>query len=208
MITPMSYLSDQMHNALLYSYLRQDDLAQHAPRPYPWKYVRTWTTKNGAKVLIRPIRPEDEPLMVKFHATLSDQSVYNRYFHFIKLSQRVAHERLQHICCIDYDREMVLVVDHKDCTTGEEKILAVGRLMKCGMNGAEFAIVVSDQWQNQGLGSELLRRLLQIGRAEKVARIVADILPDNFDMQRVCRKLGFEVEFDLNGHVMKAKIDL
>ena len=67
--------------------------------------------KDGADVLIRPIRPEDEPLMVKFHDTLSERSVYLRYFHLMNLPQRVAHERLTRICFIDYDREMALVAE-------------------------------------------------------------------------------------------------
>ena len=67
--------------------------------------------KDGAEVLIRPIRPEDEPMMVKFHETLSERSVYLRYFHLMNLSQRIAHERLTRICFIDYDREMALVAE-------------------------------------------------------------------------------------------------
>ena len=78
---------------------------------------------------IRPIRPEDEPLMVKFHETLSEQSVYFRYFHHVRLSQRVAHERLTRMCFVDYAREMALVVEHRT-RTGVREILAVGRLIK------------------------------------------------------------------------------
>jgi acetyltransferase len=109
--------------------------------------VKPWATKDGAEVIIRAIRPDDEPLMVKFHATLSEKSE------------------------------------------------------------AEFAVIISDRWQNRGLGSELLRQLLQVGRARKLARITADILPENLDMQRVCRKLGFQLEFERSERVIKAHID-
>jgi acetyltransferase len=68
-------------------------------------------------------------------------------------------------------------------------------------------VIISDQWQGRGLGSELLRRLFKSARRE-LARITADILPDNSDMLRVCEKLGFKLEFDQNERAMKAKIDL
>jgi acetyltransferase len=180
-----------------------------AIRPYPRQYVQLWTMKDGAKVTIRPIRLEDEPLMARFHETLSDRSVYYRYFHLIKLSQRVTHDRLMHICFVDYIHEMALVVDYENPTTKEHEIHGVGRLIKHReLNEAEFAVIVSDQWQKRGLGSELLRRLLQVGRDWKLARITADILPDNIDMQRVCKKLGFQIEFDRGERLMKACIDL
>ena len=74
--------------------------------------------KNGTEVTLRPIRPEDEPLMVKFHETLSDRSVYLRYFYSLSLSSRVAHDRLVRICFVDYDREMAIVADQRDAKTG------------------------------------------------------------------------------------------
>src|SRR5262249_40146154 len=69
-----------------------------AIRPYPTQYVSDWTMKDGQVVTIRPIRPEDEPLMVQFHSTLSDRTVYLRYFASLSLSSRIAHERLLRIC--------------------------------------------------------------------------------------------------------------
>jgi len=171
----------------------QDKLPRSAIRPYPSQYVSLWTLKDGTAVTIRPIRPEDEPLMVNFHETLSEQSVYYRYFSPLKLSQRVAHERLIRICFIDYDREMALVVERKHPQTSACEIIAVGRLSKShGRNEAEFAILVSDQYQLHGLGTELLTRLIEIGRHEKLSRIVGSILRDNRGMQRVCEKLGFD----------------
>ena len=107
--------------------------------------------------MLRPIRPEDEPLLVKFHGTLSERSVSLRYFHAMKYTARVAHERLTRICFIDYDREMALVADRKNPESGEHEIIGVGRLSKIrGTEDAEFAIVVSDPFQRLGLGTELL----------------------------------------------------
>src|SRR5262245_53448401 len=186
----------------------EEALPKLAVRPYPTQYVAPWTLKNGTPVTIRPIRPEDEPLLVKFHETLSEHSVYMRYFSPLKLSQRVAHERLTRICFVDYDREMALVVEHRDPQSGERQILGVGRLvrLRCA-NEAEYAILVNDQWQGQGIGSELLRRLIQVGRNERVGRIVADILPDNQPMQRISTQLGFRLRRSHDGPV-RALLDL
>ena len=108
------------------------DLPRSAITPYPSQYVSRWKTAKGIEIVFRPIRPEDEPMMVKFHETLSDQSVYLRFFHMEKLSARVAHERLTRKCFIDYDQEMALVADRLDVATGQHEILAVGGLVRRG----------------------------------------------------------------------------
>jgi acetyltransferase len=178
-------------------------------RLYPAHYVSTWTAPDGTSVTIRPIRPSDEPLMIRFHGTLSSRSVSFRYFHAMKLSTRVAHDRLTRICFIDYDREMVLVADRESLVTGEHEILGVGRLNKiAGTSDAEFAILVSDQFQGKGLGTELLGRLLQVGRAEKLKRILGYILPANVDMRRMCENLGFTTTHDIEDSVVRAMIIL
>jgi acetyltransferase len=164
--------------------------------------------KNGAEVVIRPIRPEDESLMIAFHQTLSEESVYMRYFGALALSQRVAHERLTRICFIDYDREIALVADHTDPATSAHEISAVGRLIKLhSTDAAEFALLVSDRFQHCGLGAELLRRLIAVGREERIGRIVADILPENTGMLHICQQLGFRLKRPIDGPV-KAEIEL
>jgi acetyltransferase len=131
--------------------------------------------------------------MVKFHETISDRSVYLRYFHLEKLSTRVAHERLFQKCFIDYDREMALVADFHNPQTGEHEILAVARLTKMLAEGeGEVAVLVSDPKQGQGLGTELLRRLIDIARAEKLDRIVANIMPENLAMRSLAIRFAFE----------------
>ena len=187
--------------------LEEDQLPRLAIRPYPAQYASEWTANDGTRVVIRPIRPEDEPLIVKFHATLSEESVYMRYFHIIGYSQRVAHQRLTRMCFIDYDREMALVVDRKDPQSGEHSILAVGRLSRLHMAPeAEFAILVSDAHQRRGFGSELLRRLVQIGHDEKLHRITASILSGNVAMQSIARKTGFRLK--QAGSEVNAEMDL
>jgi acetyltransferase len=179
-----------------------------AIRPYPTRYVAPFTLRNGLPVVIRPIRPEDEPLMVRFHEGLSERSVYFRYFHLIKLGQRVSHERLTRICFIDYDRDMALVAEARDAED-RPRILGVGRLTRQrGLNAGEFAIIVSDELQGQGLGRELLTRIVQVGRDEGMERITADILPDNRDMQAVSEKVGFTCRYVAEEGVVKAELVL
>jgi len=169
-----------------------DHLPRPAIRPYPSQYVCRWTMKNGTEVTLRPIRPEDEPLMVMFHQALSDRSVYMRYFYSLSLSSRVAHDRLVRICFVDYDREMAIVAEHQDIKTGQHRILGVGRLVKShARNEGEVAVLISDSCQNQGLGMELFRRVIQVARDEKLSRVYAEILPENFAMKKIAKKLGF-----------------
>jgi len=170
-------------------------LPKPAIRPYPVQYVSPWTMKDGTPVILRPIRPEDEPLMVKFHGALSERSVFLRYFQWSKLSQRVAHDRLRRICFIDYDREIALVADHTAPDTGEHEILAVARLSKIhGRSTGEMALLVRDQYQRRGLGIELLRRLIQAARDEHLDSMQAYLLRENVEMRGLVEKLGFKVE--------------
>ncbi|MGQ4647847.1 GNAT family N-acetyltransferase [Lyngbya aestuarii] len=186
----------------------EEQLPKLAIRPYPTQYVAQWTMKDGTPVTIRPIRPEDEPLIVQFHKTLSEQSIYFRYFHLMKLSRRTAHERLTRICFIDYDCEMALVAGYKHPVTNKQEIMAVGRLSKLhGVDEAEFAMLVSDPCQRQGLGTELLQRLLQVGRDEHLKRITAEILAENVPMQKLAEKVGFRLR-RVATDLVKAEIEL
>jgi acetyltransferase len=187
----------------------EDELPRLAIRPYPLQYVQPWTLSDGTPITIRPIRPEDEPLMVAFHRTLSEESVYFRWLHMLQLSQRIAHERLVGVCFIDYDRQMALVADYQNPQTGQHEIMGVGRLIRIsGAEEAEFALLVADQYQRKGLGTELLRRLIQFSRDENLQCLTGDILVENVGMQTVCRKLGIPLWYSPEDHVMKAELVL
>lgn len=187
----------------------EDQLPHPAIRPYPIQYVSSWKMKDKTPVTIRPIRPEDEPMLVKFHETLSEESVYHRYFSVLKLSQRTAHERLTRICFNDYNREIALVAEFAPAKGEPREIIGVGRLSKLhGSSDGEFALLVSDHWQGKGLGSELLKRLVQVGRDEKLSRITAMIMADNHAMQQVSRKVGFELTSDPEGRDVLAEYRL
>jgi len=185
-----------------------DKLPESAIRPYPGKMVSTWRMKDGNEVVIRPIRPEDEPLMITFHEKLSERSVYLRYFQPLKLTQRTAHERLTRICFVDYNREMALVAERRN-EAGEPELLAIGRLSKLhGRDEGELAAVAIDAAQHKGLGTELYRRLIEVAREEKLKKLISNMLPENREMRALCVKHGFKMFSNLEDNMIRAELDL
>jgi acetyltransferase len=164
-----------------------------AIRPYPQQYVSTCTLRDGTPIRVRPIRPEDEPALVRFHEKLSEETVYMRYLQNLKLDRRVAHERLTRICFIDYDREMALVAEHTE--ESREEIVAVARFGKIqGSNDGDLSIVVRDDFQRRGLGAIMVQRLVEIARQEKLGRLVAYTLAENLGMQRIAEQANFTLD--------------
>ena len=178
-------------------------------RPYPTRYLHGWKLADGTPVTIRPIRPEDEPLMINFHKSLSEETVHLRYFGFLKGESLITHERLARICFSDYDREIALVTERIQPGRDQRQIIAVARLIKayCA-NEAELAIVISDDWQGRGLGKKLLGDLVAIGRTEGLERLVGRILPENDMMQHICRKLGFALRYDTSEEAFEVEFEL
>jgi acetyltransferase len=187
-----------------------DALPRPAIRPYPTQYMTTIALRDGnTPVMIRPIRPDDEPAMVRFHETLSERTVQLRYFSPLKLNRRVTHDRLTRIVFTDYDRELVMVVERLGVRPESREILGVGRLSRLpGRNEAEFALLISDQWQGKGLGTQLLSHLLAVAREERLAHVSADILPDNKQMQDLAKKAGFTLTHDDLAADVRAEIQL
>jgi acetyltransferase len=189
--------------------IRDEDLPRPAIRPYPTQYVEMWESKDGTKVYLRPIRPEDEPLIVKFHETLSERTVYMRYLQAMNLSQRIGHERLSRLSFIDYDREIALVALRTNPYNGESEIMGIGRISKIPFtNRAEFAILVSDRFQHQGLGKELLRRLIEIARDEKVGTMYGNVLAENQEFIRLVERFGFRLLPTEKEAILRAELDL
>jgi acetyltransferase len=187
-----------------------DRLPRPAIRPYPSEYTWQFRAHNGQPLTLRPIRPEDEPALVRFHETLSERTVYLRYLEHLKLNQRVAHQRLARLCFIDYGRDMALVAEPsgENHDGGDRPIMAIGRLSRVDPVEAEFSVLVADGYQGVGLGSELLRRLVEIGRREGLRRITAEMSPGNQVMQAVSRKLGFRLSGELQDATVQAVLDL
>ncbi|MGY6529053.1 MAG: bifunctional acetate--CoA ligase family protein/GNAT family N-acetyltransferase [Cyanobacterium sp.] len=166
------------------------DIPRSAIRPYPNQYISHHTLSNGDQFTIRPIRPEDEPQIVNFCASLSEQSVYFRFFHSISRQSLVSHERLARICFIDYDREIALVA----CDNMGD-IRAIARLSRIhgDLECADIGLLIKDNYQHQGLGTLLTQSMINIAHREGIKYLRADMLMDNHAMQNLCRKLGFEL---------------
>ena len=189
--------------------VEEDDLPRSPFRPYPLQYVSNWITKPGETVAIRPIRAEDEPLMVAFHKRLSEDTVYQRYFQMVTVGRRTAHEALTRICFVDYDREMVLVAERRDTHTGERSIVAFADLTKLyNTKKAEVAVVVRDDCQRHGLGFELIRRLVDVARDERLENVVATTMTENRGMCAVFRRLGFKLSTEPGDDSVEAELTL
>jgi acetyltransferase len=183
-------------------------LPRLAIRPYPRRYESTWTTPDGTPMLIRPIRPEDEPLVVDFHRSLSPETVYRRFLRNLGFDERTAHERLIRICFTDYDRELALVAEC-DCKDGRPEIVGIARLSRTfGSRTGEFAVLVTDRLQGQGIGTELLRRLIDVARAERLEVLGADVREDNVAMRRTAGRLGFSIRPGSVAGVLRAELTL
>src|SRR5215469_4868665 len=147
------------------------------PRPDLSSQAVPRTLKNGAEVTIRPISPRDELLMIRFHRRLSERSVYMRYFESLSLAARTVHQRLAKICFADPEQQTVLVAVRRNQKSREEEILGVARLSKFeNPKLGELALLIVDEFQGYGLGTELLRRLLQAAQEQHITRITAEML--------------------------------
>jgi len=186
----------------------EEQLPKLAVRPYPIQYVGTLAAKDNTQVIIRPILPEDESLLVKFHATLSDRTVYMRYLQPMLLQERVIHDRLSRICHPDYDREIPLVAETV-AEDGEHNIIGVVRLSKLhASTEARLSILVGDPVQGNGLGSEMVRRAVDVAKHEHITRLSATITADNQVMLHIFKKLGFGIASNSNTEFVSAKLDL
>lgn len=185
------------------------EIREPAIRPYPARYIAYWTMKNGQTVTVRPICAEDEPLMIEFHKELSDQSVYMRYFQHMKFKTRTAHDRLVRVCFLDYDREFALLAERSDPETNANKVIAIATLQKIPWKSeAEVAVLISDQHHGQGLGRELIARLMLVARDEGLKRLTATTMVENEGMCAIFKKLGFRLSKDFEENLVYAELTL
>lgn len=158
--------------------------------PYPREYVTTFTMQNQQEVVIRPIRPEDEPMEEEMFEQLSTQTKYFRFFGYIP---NVSHDLLTRFTQIDYDREMAFVAEVEE--DGVKKLAGVVRLISDAYNTqAEFAIVVADPWQGNGLGNKLADYMLSFARSKDIQKVYAVFLKENKVMAHMFRRRGFEIK--------------
>jgi len=168
--------------------MKEEDLPQPAIRPYPIQYVENWKLKDQKEVTIRPIRPEDETLMVQFHKDLSQETIRQRYLKAIQYDERIAHSRLLRICFNDYDREIALIAIINNEVVGAIRLSKIG-----GTDDATFALIIKDQWQDKGIGSKLMDKIIEVAKKEKIQNIHAQMLIENFQMQKLCKHFGFSL---------------
>ena len=189
------------------SSIAHSDLPRSAIRPYPAQYASKFVGRDGMKFNVRPIRPDDEPMMIDFHKHLSERSVYYRYFSPLEISFRTSHERLTPRCFVDFDRELALVAEHFD-KNGKASIVGVARLMReHSGNSAEIAFVVSDKFQRRGLGSYFLQQTMAIAKQEGISSIHAVVLYENSGMRRLFQQAGFNFSEPEAG-VVSARLEL
>lgn len=169
--------------------LRKSDPYSHLIiSPYPKNWEKRIRTKSGKPVLLRPIRPEDEPLEAEMFRAMSDETQRFRFFHFIK---DITHEMLVRYTQIDYGREIAIIAELSDKGT---KMAGVARIIGDPYNDtAEFAVVVADPWQGLGLGNALTDHVLEIAKQRKMKTINAHFLPDNHIVRHVFEERGFTI---------------
>lgn len=172
--------------------------------PYPEKYKSLWKLRNGRTVILRPIKPEDEPLWLEMFHNFSQESLHFRLFQTI--IEPVAHEFSARYCNIDYDRELAIVAEMED--NGKRKMLGVVRLnIDPSENSGEISFIVADPWQGQGLGSKMVDYVIEICKDKKLEKIDAVMLPDNFRAIKLFREMGFSIE-SLDDGIQKATLNL
>jgi acetyltransferase len=172
--------------------------------PYPNQYTESFRLRNGEEVTVRAIRPEDEPLIIDLHGRHSERTIRMRFFSLVKTLSR---ESLIRLCHLDYDREMALAA--VQTKGGKSSILGVSRYYLHPETGAaEFALVVGDSHQRQGLGRHLLTRLIEIAKGRGVRRLQGPVLRENAPMLALTASLGFGPPVSVDNDVVKVEMDL
>jgi acetyltransferase len=158
--------------------------------PYPTRYIQPWRCRDDRSVLLRPIRPEDEPLEHELIANLSPESSRFRFFYLIK---DISHEMLSRFCNIDYSRELAIIAEYG--TGAKRRNVGVGRLIiQPGTKTAEFATLVADDFQGVGLGHKLTDMLIGIAQEKGLTNLYGVVLRDNAKMVGLVKSLGFTMD--------------
>jgi acetyltransferase len=208
-INPLLVTTDQIIalDARIILYEKSEKFPKLAIRPYPSHYVFDLKLKDKTEVVIRPIRPEDESLVIQFYKEISEKSLKQRYLKVLHYNEIVAHEKLVRMCHIDYDREITLIVELFEKSSRE--ILAIGRFTKLtGSNDATYAILVKDKWHRKGIGRQLLKHIIRIAKEEKIENLFSQMYEDNIPMRKLCESLGFTFEKLEKQNIVIAKLDL
>ena len=165
--------------------------------PYPKKYETLWRLRDGRTVLLRPIKPEDEPLWLEMFQNFSEESIRYRFFQIIK---DTPHEIRVRYCNIDYDREIAIVAELNE--EGRRRILGVVRVsLEPDRKSGEIAFIIADPWQGLGLGTKMVDRALEICEDMGVETLYGIMLPDNYRAISLMKKMGFTLTYLEDGTV-------
>ena len=171
--------------------------------PYPEKYISLWKLRDGRTVILRPIKPEDEPLWLEMFHNFSEESLHFRLFQTIV---QPAHEYSVRYCNIDYDRELAIVAEIEE--DGKRKMLGVVRLnLDTSGKSGEISFIVTDSMQGQGLGSKMVDYMIEISKDKSLETIMAIMLPDNYKAIKLLREMGFTIE-SMDDGTQRAILDL
>jgi acetyltransferase len=171
--------------------------------PYPTRYMMTWRLTDGTEVLIRPIRPEDEPLEYELLTSCSRETLSSR---FLEGLEHVTHEMLTRVCNIDYEREIEIVAEVRD--RARRRLIGTARLtIEPDFGSGQFGLLVHDDYQGKGLGYKLSDTLIGIAQEKGLAKFRGYIFTENKRMVKLVKKLGFTVEH-LSGGLSRAEMKL
>jgi len=160
--------------------------------PYPARYIRRAELQDGTKILLRPITPEDEPLLANMLDYISTSSLYYRFFGFVP---KVTHEWMSRFTHIDYDREIAIVAIANYEDEDKKEMIGVVRIIEDAWGeSAEYAILIADRWQRKGLGNMLTDYIIEIARQRHIGRLVASVLPSNTGMIHMFEERGFRFD--------------
>ena len=189
------------HDAAVHSMRR---FAHLAIRPYPEEYVTERKCKDGTTIILRPIKPEDEPMWHELLASCSKESIR---FRFSSLIKQTTHEMASRYCFIDYDREIAIVAEVEE--EDRRKLIGVGRLVAdANHEEAEYAVLIADRWQGRGLGGMLTDYCVEVAKRWGVKRIVAETSKDNARMVTTFQNRGFTINDEQEEDVVLVRKDL
>jgi acetyltransferase len=159
------------------------------------KYTRRMTAENGKEVLLRPILPEDTQREFEMFQRFSNNSLYYRFF---EIKRAFKPEDVKKFTYIDYNKDMAIIA-----LTGDDLQIGVARICG-GKEGAEFAVIVEDDWQKQGVGTELMRLILEVAREMGYKKVFGEVMAENTGIIKLCKELGFELKRQPGADYFKA----
>jgi len=179
-----------------------DRYAHMAIHPYPIHLCQEWTMKDGTTIAVRPVRPEDVDLEQEFIAAMSEES---RRFRFMDSTREVPQSLIARLTQVDYDRELALIATIND--HGQQRQIGSARYTRTADGeSVEFALAVSEEWQQCGLGRRLMGAIIDCARAKSYRAMVGDVLSENKKMLRLMTSLGFSITPHPDGYAKKCVV--